>query len=93
MAHISEVSVSNSHWDSIDAGLIAVGVFSDKTYTPIGTDIDTKFNGLFTIQGSSRNALKTILADFSSSGEIRGYANYDLKNIKLLNICLNCVLI
>ena len=44
-----------------------------------------KFNGLFTIQGSSKDILKTILADFSSSGEIRGYANYDLKNIKLEN--------
>ena len=44
-----------------------------------------KFNGLFTIQGSSKDTLKTILADFSSSGEIRGYANYDLKNIKLEN--------
>jgi len=44
-----------------------------------------KFNGLFTIQGSSKDSLKTILADYSSSGEIRGYANYDLKNIKLEN--------
>jgi molecular chaperone Hsp33 len=41
-----------------------------------------KFNGLFTIQGSSKDSLKTILADFSSSGEIRGYANYDLNNIE-----------
>ena len=44
-----------------------------------------KFNGLFSIQGSSKDTLKTILADFSSAGEIRGYANYDLKNIKFEN--------
>ncbi len=48
MAHISEVSVSNDHWDQIDAGLIGVGVHSDKTFSPIGSEIDTKYNGIFT---------------------------------------------
>ncbi len=47
MAHISKVSVSNDHWDQIDAGLIVVGVYSDKTFSPIGSEIDNKHNGIF----------------------------------------------
>ena len=36
-----------------------------------------KFNGYFTIQASGKEKLKTMLADYSTKGEIRGYANYD----------------
>lgn len=48
-----------------------------------------KFNGFFSIQGSSKDALKTILADFSSGGDIRGYASYDSKKINLEKENLN----
>jgi len=36
-----------------------------------------KFNGYFTIQASGKEKLKTMLADYSNNGEIRGYVNYD----------------
>ena len=41
-----------------------------------------KFNGNFTIQGSSKEILKTVLADYSSNGNIRAYASYDSKNFE-----------
>ncbi len=47
MAHISKVIVSNDHWNKIDAGLIVVGVYSDKTFSPIGSEIDNEHNGIF----------------------------------------------
>ena len=47
MAHISEVNVSNDQWDKIDAGLIGIGVYTNKTFTPLGSQIDKKYNGLF----------------------------------------------
>ena len=33
MAHISNVSKSDEKWDKNNAGLIAVGVFEDKSFT------------------------------------------------------------
>ena len=47
MAHISKVTASNDHWNQTDAGLIVVGVYSDKTFSPIGSEIDNKHNGIF----------------------------------------------
>ena len=41
-----------------------------------------KFNGNFIIQGSSKEILKTVLADYSSNGSIRAYASYDSKNFE-----------
>ena len=41
-----------------------------------------KFNGNFTIQGSSKEILKTVLADYSSNGSIRAYASYDSSDFK-----------
>ena len=41
-----------------------------------------KFNGNFIIQGSSKEILKTVLADYSSNGSIRAYASYDSKNLE-----------
>ena len=41
-----------------------------------------KFNGNFTIQGSSKEILKTVLADYSSNGSIRAYASYDKSDFK-----------
>ena len=48
-----------------------------------------KFNGFFTIQGSSKDTLKTILAEYSSEGNIRGYASYDSKKTILEKDKLN----
>ena len=48
-----------------------------------------KFNGFFTIQGSSKDTLKTILAEYSSEGNIRGYAGYDTKKTILEKDKLN----
>jgi len=47
MAHISKVNLSKDKWDKIDAGLIAAGVYADKTFTPLGVEIEKKYNGLF----------------------------------------------
>ena len=44
-----------------------------------------KFNGYFTIQASGKEKLKTMLADYSNNGEIRGYANYDKNALKGIN--------
>ena len=48
MAHISNVSQSDEKWDKNKAGLIAVGVYEDKSFTPVGADIDASNNGVFT---------------------------------------------
>lgn len=48
-----------------------------------------KFKGFFTIQGSSKDTLKTILAEYSSEGGIRGYASYDTKKTILKKDKLN----
>ena len=41
-----------------------------------------KIYGNFIIQGSSKEILKTVLADYSSNGSIRAYASYDSKNLE-----------
>ena len=45
-----------------------------------------KFNGNFTIQGSSKEILKTVVADYSSNGSIRAYASYDNTDVKSNNL-------
>ena len=40
MAHITEVDVSNESWNETNAGLIAVGVFQDKSFTPMASNIN-----------------------------------------------------
>ena len=48
MAHITIVNNSNDSWDNTNAGLIAVGVFEDKSFTPMAEAIDGASNGIFT---------------------------------------------
>ena len=48
MAHLSNVNLSNDHWNDTSAGLIAVGIFEDKSLTEIAQDIDNSTNGVFT---------------------------------------------
>ena len=45
MAHITTVNNSNDSWDNTNAGLIAVGVFEDKSFTPIAEAINELSNG------------------------------------------------
>ena len=48
MAHLSNVNLSNDNWSDTSAGLIAVGIFEDKSLTEIAQDIDSSTNGVFT---------------------------------------------
>ena len=48
MAHIKTVNNSNDSWDNANAGLIAVGVFEDKSFTPMAEAINEASNGIFT---------------------------------------------
>jgi leucyl aminopeptidase len=45
MAHITTVNNSNDSWDNTNAGLIAVGVFEDKSFTPMAEAINEFSNG------------------------------------------------
>ncbi len=47
MAHVSKVTRSDEKWDQTKNGLVAVGVFEDKSFTPIGTEINAASNGAF----------------------------------------------
>ena len=47
MAHITTVNLSNDKWNETDAGLIAVGVFEDKSFTPMAQEINTASDGAF----------------------------------------------
>ena len=48
MAHLLNVNLSNDNWSDTSAGLIAVGIFEDKSLTEIAQDIDSSTNGVFT---------------------------------------------
>ena len=48
MAHITTVNNSNDSWENTNAGLIAVGVFEDKSFTPMAEAINEASNGIFT---------------------------------------------
>ena len=48
MAHITTVNNSNDSWDNTNAGLIAVGIFEDKSFTPMAEAINGASNGIFT---------------------------------------------
>ena len=48
MAHIKTVNNSNDSWDNTNAGLIAVGIFEDKSFTPMAEAINEASNGIFT---------------------------------------------
>ena len=48
MAHISTVNCSQNSWSETDSGLTAVGVFEDKSFTPMAEAINEASNGAFT---------------------------------------------
>ena len=48
MAHIFEVKGSKDTWNETDAGMIAVGVFEDKSFTSMAEVINETSNGAFT---------------------------------------------
>ena len=48
MAHIFEVKGSKDTWNETDAGMIAVGVFEDKSFTSMAEVINEASNGAFT---------------------------------------------
>ena len=45
-----------------------------------------KYDGVFTLQVSGNGPVKTLLADITSDGELRGYANFDAEQIASLNL-------
>ena len=47
MAHLTKVKISNDNWDNSDSNLIVVGVYQDKTLTPMAKSIDEKNENLF----------------------------------------------
>jgi len=48
MAHISHVNLSNDSWQTTNAGLIAVGVYEDKSLTSMAVSVDEASNGQLT---------------------------------------------
>ena len=46
MAHITKVDVSNESWNETNAGLIAVGVFQDKSFTTMASNINDSNDGV-----------------------------------------------
>ena len=46
-----------------------------------------KYEGVFTLQVSGKGPIKTLMADVTSNGELRGYANFDIE--QLLSLRLN----
>lgn len=44
-----------------------------------------KFEGIFTLQASSKGLIKTLVCDMTSEGEIRGYAGFDEEDIDAIN--------
>ena len=46
MAHITEVDVSNESWNETNAGLNAVGVFQDKSFTTMASNINDSNDGV-----------------------------------------------
>ncbi|SVC52492.1 uncharacterized protein METZ01_LOCUS305346, partial [marine metagenome] len=49
MAHISSVNTTQKQWNEIDAGLVAVGIFEDKSLTPLAETIDEISGGQITL--------------------------------------------
>ena len=46
MSHISTVTIAGPSWKEIDAGMIAVGVYKDRSLTPLAQEIDKVIGGL-----------------------------------------------
>ena len=47
MAHLTKVKISNDNWDNSESELIVVGVYQDKTLSPMARSIDEKNGKLF----------------------------------------------
>ena len=47
MAHLTKVKISNENWDNSESDLIVVGVYQDKTLSPMAKSIDEKNDKLF----------------------------------------------
>ena len=47
MAHLTKVKISNDSWDNSESDLIVVGVYQDKTLSPMAESIDEKNGKLF----------------------------------------------
>ena len=45
-----------------------------------------KYEGVFTLQVSGKGPIKTLMADVTSNGELRGYANFDSKHLLALSL-------
>ena len=46
MSHISTVTMAGPSWQEVDAGLIAVGVYKDRSLTRLAQEIDKVIGGL-----------------------------------------------
>ena len=46
MSHISTVTIADPSWQEVDAGLIVVGVYKDRSLTPLAQEIDKVIGGL-----------------------------------------------
>ncbi len=47
MAHLSKVGLSNEQWNETNAGLLAVGIYQDKSLTPMAKTINDSSDGVF----------------------------------------------
>ena len=47
MAHLTKIEISNSNWDKSNSDLVVVGVYDDKTLTPIAKSINDHNKNLF----------------------------------------------
>ena len=45
-----------------------------------------KYEGVFTLQVSGKGPIKTLMADVTSKGELRGYASFDAEQLTSLNL-------
>ena len=57
MSHISTVTMAGPSWQEVDAGLIAVGVYKDRSLTPLAQEIDKAIGGLIN-QGIAMKEIK-----------------------------------
>ena len=49
MSHITKVEITNDNWEACDTDLIVIGVYKDKSFTPIAQSINEKNNQLFNV--------------------------------------------
>ena len=47
MAHLTKIEISTSIWDKSKSDLVVVGVYDDKTLTPIAKSINEQNKNLF----------------------------------------------